>query len=277
MHKNIMSDYPISMQNKNKIQMQLWWITACLIAINVGLFAWQVIQGMDVTQPSSMDAIRWGADYAPITFLAEPIRLFTSMFFHFGLIHLMLNMWALYIFGNVAEQLFGRLYFFGLYLLAGLMGSLLSGYISIQDTYELIKLGEPKQDLYPGVGAGASGAVMGLGAALTMLSILPQLKNQLFILDKKTLLMVLGINLAMGFMISGINNAAHIGGMIMGAALALIWYIGQKINQSTIFNIAGLIIGIASCYFFYQYCLSLVTYIAPLWQQFSQQILSELA
>lgn len=277
MHKNTMSDYPIPMQNKNKIQMQLWWITACLITINVGLFAWQVMQGMDITQPSSMDAIRWGADYAPITFLSEPIRLFTSMFFHFGLIHLMLNMWALYIFGNVAEQLFGRLYFFGLYILAGLMGSLLSGYMSIQDTYALIQLGEPKADLYPGVGAGASGAVMGLGAALTMLSVLPILKNQLFILDKKTLLMVLGINLVMGFMISGINNAAHIGGMIMGAVLALIWYIGQKINQSNIFNIVGLILGIACCYFFYQYCLNLVTDIAPLWQQFSQQILSELS
>ena len=262
---------------RSKPEVHLWWLTALFIAINVSLFLWQVLTGVNISSPSLVDAIHWGADYAPLTFLEEPTRLFSSMFFHFGLIHLILNMWALYIFGNVAEQLFGRLYFFGLYLLAGLMGSLLSGYISIQDTYELIKLGEPKQDLYPGVGAGASGAVMGLGAALTMLSILPQLKNQLFILDKKTLIMVLGINLAMGFMISGINNAAHIGGMIMGAALALIWYIGQKINQSTIFNIAGLIIGIASCYFFYQYCLSLVTYIAPLWQQFSQQILSELA
>lgn len=77
--------------------MQLWWMTALLICINVGLFGWQVLNGMDITQPSSPDAIRWGADYAPLTYLAEPIRLFSSMFFHFGLIHLMLNMWALYI------------------------------------------------------------------------------------------------------------------------------------------------------------------------------------
>lgn len=55
------------------------------------------MHGMDVSQPSTRDAILWGADYAPLTYLAEPMRLFSSMFFHFGLIHLMLNMWALYI------------------------------------------------------------------------------------------------------------------------------------------------------------------------------------
>jgi membrane associated rhomboid family serine protease len=54
------------------------------------------------------------------------------------------------------------------------------------------------------------------------------LPQQRFILDKKTLLIVMGINLAMGFMISGINNAAHIGGMLMGAVLAALWYLSQK-------------------------------------------------
>lgn len=272
-----MSDYSIPNQNKNKLEIQLWWITACLITINVGLFAWQVIQGMDVTQPSTLDAIRWGADYAPITFLNEPSRLFTSMFFHFGMIHLMLNMWALYIFGNIAEQLFGRIYFIGLYLLAGLMGSLLSGYMSIQNTYELIRVGEPVQSLYPAVGAGASGAVMGLGASLTVLSILPVLKNQKFILDKKTLLMVLGINLAMGFMISGINNAAHIGGMLMGALLSLTWYLGQYFKKGTLFKSIGLILGCALCYFFFKYCENLVVYISPLWKEFAAQILNSLS
>lgn len=68
-------------------------------------FLWQVLTGVNISSPSLVDAIHWGADYAPLTFLEEPTRLFTSMFFHFGFIHLMLNMWALYIFGSVAEQL----------------------------------------------------------------------------------------------------------------------------------------------------------------------------
>ena len=93
---------------QKKIEVQLWWLTAVFIAINVGLFLWQALTGVNISSPSLADAIHWGADYAPLTFLEERARLFTSMFFHFGFIHLMLNMWALYIFGSVAEQLFGR-------------------------------------------------------------------------------------------------------------------------------------------------------------------------
>nr|MBD0118149.1 rhomboid family intramembrane serine protease [Acinetobacter baumannii] len=100
-----------------KLNVQAWWLTALLISINVGLFIWQIVSGVDISDPAIKDALRWGADFTPLTFSGQPERLFTSMFFHFGIIHLMLNMWALYIFGNVAEALFGRLYFIGLYLL----------------------------------------------------------------------------------------------------------------------------------------------------------------
>lgn len=252
---------------KSKFDLHLWWITALLIAVNVGLFFWQVLHGMNISSPTTQDAIYWGADFAPLTFIEEPKRLFTSMFFHFGLIHLMLNMWALYIFGSIAEQLFGRLYFIFLYVLAGLMGSLLSGYISIQDSYEIIHLGQVEQDLLPRVGAGASGAVMGLGASLTILALLPQLPYQRFILDRKTLMIVMGLNLAIGFTISGINNAAHVGGMIMGTFLTLIWYIGEKFKAPNIFKILGVILGTGLCYLFYQHCQSLIVEIQPLWKE----------
>jgi len=106
-----------------KLQIHAWWFTALLIGINVGLFAWQIISGVNITDPSSIDAIAWGADFTPLTFSGQPERLFSSMFFHFGMIHLMLNMWALYIFGGVAEQLFGRIYYIGMYFLAGLMAA----------------------------------------------------------------------------------------------------------------------------------------------------------
>lgn len=260
-----MSDH-FNLPVNNKPGMHLWWMTAALIAINVGLFSWQVLHGVDITQPSTSDAIRWGADYAPLTFLGEPIRLFTSMFFHFGLVHLMLNMWALYIFGNIAEQLFGRFYFIGMYVLAGLMGSLLSGYITIQNSYEILHLGKKASaDLFPSVSAGASGAVMGLGASLTILSVLPPLLNQRYILDKKTLLFIMGLNLAMGFMTDGINNSAHIGGMIMGALLACCWYFGQKFNKINFYSVSGLIVGLIICISFYQYCMFLLSDLRPHW------------
>lgn len=263
--KHIMSPTP-SFIPSQKLNLQRWWITASLMAINILLFLWQISTGVDSAQPKMIDALAWGADYAPLTFLHEPWRLFSSMFFHFGMIHLMLNMWALYIFGSVAEQLFGRLYFIGVYVCAGLMGSLLSGFLDIQHSLVLLQHNHIQTDLLPRVSAGASGAVMGLGGALTLLSLLPILKQQRFILDKKTLLMVMGINLIIGILTPGINNAAHIGGMIIGAILALCWYLSSKINASWLKPLScGM--AILACWIFYQYCQSLVVHITPFWQQ----------
>ena len=225
-----MSEYSPPQVNR-KLEVNLWWITAVLIAMNVGLYGWQVLSGVDATSPTTADAIRWGADFSPLTFLEQPQRLFTSMFFHFGLVHLMLNMWALYIFGSIAEQMLGRFYFIGLYLLAGLMGSLLSSYITIRDSYALLEHFDPT--LLPHVGAGASGAVMGLGAALTDICRAP-------------------------------------------ALLAMIWYISQKIHQANLGAVVGLIIGAVLCALFYQYCVSLIPPIEPLWQEILAQMKSQL-
>lgn len=250
-------------------------ITLLLIMINVGLFAWQIFSGVDISNPATLDAIQWGADYAPLTYIEEPIRLFTSTFFHFGLVHLMLNMWALYIFGHVAEKTFGSVYFLGLYLLAGIMGSLLSGYIDIRNSYELLSAFD--QSLLPRVSAGASGAVMGLGGALALLSLLPPLPRQKFILDGKSLLIILALNIGMGFMISGINNAAHIGGMLMGATLALIWYLMRKFNISHIVNIIVIVLATVATYLFYQYNLSYIQPIQPLWLEMLSQSKNQLS
>lgn len=206
-------------------------VTLTLMAINIILFVWQVLTGVDASAPTTAEAIRWGADYAPLTYLQEPFRLFSSMFLHFGLPHLMFNMWALYVFGNLSEHTFGRFYFLCLYLLAGLMGSLFSGYVDIRHAFQILQHFDPK--LFPQVSAGASGAVMGLGGALTALAFFPRLAQQKIALDKKSLLIIMGINLAFGFFTPGINNAAHIGGMLMGAALAIAWYLVQRFKPST--------------------------------------------
>lgn len=245
-------------------------ITLLLIIINVGLFAVQILSGVDIANPAIMDALKWGADYAPLTFLQEPYRLLSSMFFHFGLMHLMFNMWALYMFGNIAEETFGRIYYLGLYLLAGLMGSLLSGYLDIQNSYEILQHFD--QSLLPRVSAGASGAVMGIGGALTVLSFFPPLPQQKFILNQKSLLMIMAINLAFGFFASGINNAAHIGGMIMGAGMALAWYVLNRYSTLKIGNLIILIIAALLTYATYMYCLALIQPIHPLWKMAIEQM-----
>lgn len=256
-------------QINQKLQIQTWWFTALLIAVNVGLFGWQILSGVNITDPAPVDAIAWGADFTPLTFTGEPERLFSSMFFHFGMIHLMLNMWALYIFGSVAEQLFGRSYYIALYFLAGLMGSVLSSYLSIRDGYELLQHFDP--NLLPRINAGASGAVMGIGAALTVISLFPPLPQQRSWLDKKSLLMIMGINLIFGFTVSGINNAAHIGGMIMGALLASIWYFSQKTPNKGLFQIIALSVGLLLLAAFYWYCTQLSTGLNPLWHEILRQ------
>ncbi|SPL70213.1 rhomboid family intramembrane serine protease [Acinetobacter stercoris] len=249
-------------------------ITALFIAINVGLFVLEIFSGVNISNPQIVDALRWGADYAPLTYLEEPYRIFSSMFFHFGLIHLMMNMWALYVFGNIAEVLFGRLYFFGLYLLAGISGSLLSGYIDIQHSYELLQNFSP--DLLPKVGAGASGAVMGIGGALTALSFFSPLPHQRLLLDKKSLITIMVINLAFGMLASGINNAAHVGGMIMGAVLAIAWYYVERKKMGMLSRIIILIAAIIATYFIYLYLMKLVQPIAPVWQEIWVQMKDQL-
>ncbi len=229
-----------------KLNVQTWWLTALLILINVSLFVWQIATGVDISDPVMKDAIHWGADFTPLTFTGQPERLFTSMFFHFGLVHLMLNMWALYIFGNVA-------------------GSLLSSYMTIQNGHELLQHFD--QSLLPHVSAGASGAVMGLGAALTVLSLFPPLPHQAYILDKKALLMVMAINLIFGFVATGINNAAHIGGMIIGAFLALMWYLSYVSKLKNVLKILGLLGAVVITGGFYMYCVQLNSPLLPLWHE----------
>ena len=256
-------------QINQKLQLHTWWFTVLLIAINVGLFSWQILSGVNITDPAPMDAISWGADFTPLTFSGQPERLFTNLFFHFGFIHLLLNMWALYIFGSVAEQLFGRVYYIALYFLAGLMGSVLSSYLAIRHGYALLQHFDVS--LIPHISAGASGAVMGLGTALTVISLFPPLPQQRFWLDKKSLLSVMAINLVFGFTMSGINNAAHIGGMIMGAILASLWYFSQKMPKTAIFQMLALVIGAILLGSFYLYCIHLSAGLQPLWEEILRQ------
>ena len=84
-----------------------------------------------------------------------------------------------------------------------------------------------------------------------MLALLPKKKKKKFLLDGKTLVIVMALNLGMGFMISGINNAAHIGGMLMGAAMTLIWYIGQRSKHSNLVNGFAMLLAPLGCAAFY--------------------------
>jgi membrane associated rhomboid family serine protease len=121
-------------------------------------------------------------------------RLLTSTFLHFGVIHIALNMYCLYLVGPTLERALGRLRFSALYLLSGLSGSALS--------YALGPTSE--------IAAGASGAVFGLFAGYYVLE---RRRGA----DVSQISVTIGLNLVLSFTISGIDWRGHVGGLIGGA------------------------------------------------------------
>jgi membrane associated rhomboid family serine protease len=127
----------------------------------------------------------------------EWYRLFTAMFVHYGLLHLLLNMYALWILGRDLERTLGPLRFLGLYLLAGLGGNVAAYLFSAPNAST----------------AGASTAVFGLMAAVFV--ILKRLN-----LSVAPILPVIVINVIFTFTIANISIAGHLGGLAIGAIVA---------------------------------------------------------
>ena len=146
------------------------------------------------------------------------------------------------------------------------MGSLLSGYINIQNSYSLIEGAVANPDLLPAVSAGASGAVMGLGASLTVLALLPMLPQQRFILDKNP---GNGSGSKPGIGLYDQRNQQcrpyrrHADGCFAHPVMVY----GSKMQRSRLFNLIALCIGFGLCVLLYQYNLVLLEPIRPLWQE----------
>ncbi len=137
----------------------------------------------------------------------EYYRLLTSMFLHFGVVHLLMNMWALWVVGRILEGVLGPIRFLALYLVAGLGGSL------------AVYLFNPL-----GLTAGASGAVFGLFAALFI--VLRRLKR-----DTSSIVPLLVINIIISF-VPGISLAGHFGGLITGALVAFVFAYAPPKNRN---------------------------------------------
>ncbi|AWB94266.1 DUF1751 domain-containing protein [Agromyces badenianii] len=183
-------------------------VTYSLIGITLAVFVLQLIPGLGVTN------LLYFTPIAVSDIALHPWRLITTVFVHStGLIfHVLLNMYTLWIFGQLLEGLLGRWRFLALYLLSGLAGSVGVVWLSDQSA---------------GV-VGASGAIFGLmGAFLVIQRRLGGQTTQLFVL--------LGINLVIGF-VPGLNIAwqAHLGGLLGGALIGFIFVETRKRSQQTL-------------------------------------------
>jgi rhomboid protease GluP len=182
------------------------WVTTALAAANVAVFLGAAAAGAGLLIPDVDAMTRAGTNYGPLTLHGQWWRLFTSMFLHFGLVHLGFNMWALVDGGRLAERLYGSATFLIIYVTAGLCGSLSS------------LLWNPAVN-----SAGASGAIFGVyGAMLAYFLRRDTLVPASVMLSKRySMLVFIGFNLFYGIGHRGIDNAAHIGGLLGGFALGL--------------------------------------------------------
>lgn len=183
------------------------YVNGALIIINVLYFFYLEWKG------STQDAefmITYGAMFTPlITEQGEYYRLLTSVFMHFGLSHLTNNMVIQFVLGDNLERALGPLKYLLLYLVSGIGANIFSMIISIND-YEL------------SVSAGASGAIFGVIGGL--LYVVVKNRGQLEDLSARQLILFVACSLYFGFTSIGVDNAAHVGGLVLGVILAFLFY-----------------------------------------------------
>jgi rhomboid protease GluP len=182
-------------------------ITTTLVGMNVAVFVAMVLTGVSPTQPTVPQLLKWGANWGPLSLGAEPWRMLASNYVHVGIIHIALNMWCLWSLGFLAERVFDPWTYVLIYTSCGLAGSLASLWW---------------HPLIPG--AGASGAIFGLAGALIAALYLGHLpiSRQAIQGTLKSLLTFAGYNLFFGAVARGIDNSAHIGGLVAGLTLGAV-------------------------------------------------------
>lgn len=157
--------------------------------------------------------------YVPLATTFEPWRMITAAFLHSpgSIIHIAFNMYALWFLGSALEPMFGRVRFALVYLISAFGGSV--GVLLLSDPLQAV--------------VGASGAIFGLFGALFVVQ---RQRGG----DNKGLLILLGINLVLGFIYPTISWQAHLGGLVTGAACAAVLAYAPKGRNRTAVQLAGL-------------------------------------
>ena len=189
-------------------------VTYAIIAINIIVYIIPLLYGQSEAMVAQFcvhgPSIRYGHYY----------RLFTGMFLHGSIFHLIFNSYALYVIGSQIESFLGKFKFLIIYLAGGLMGSLFS--ITFNGNAASI---------------GASGAIFGLMGALVYFGY--HYRVYLGNVIKSQIIPLIVFNLVLGFVMPGVDNSAHIGGLI-GGTLATI-SLGIKDKSTNFERMNGLI------------------------------------
>ncbi len=194
------SDQPAPRVRLPLAQPRLTFVFLVLVA---AVFALETVLGGS-TNSATLE--RLGAQLNLRVADGEIWRLLSAMFLHIGLAHIAFNGWALFSLGRDIEAFYGSVWFAAIFLLTGLFGNV---------AYYLLG--------GPGLSAGASGGVFGLiGAEVAYFLVNRELFGKFGRERLSNLVVLIGINLVFGFTVQGINNYAHLGGLLSGFALGLL-------------------------------------------------------
>lgn len=168
--------------------------TKVIIAINIIIFALMYILGNGSNDANTL--LTFGAMNGALVKSGEVYRLITAAFIHIGFIHLAFNMYALNVIGSQIESFLGKTKFLLIYFISAISGSILSMVFSNS------------------ISAGASGAIFGLLGSLLYFGY--HYRMYLGSVLKNQIIPLIILNLLFGFILSGVDNAAHIGGLVGG-------------------------------------------------------------
>lgn len=192
--------------------------TVALIVVNVAVF---MIMTMFGDTEDAVFMLQHGAMYEPFVIQQhEYYRIITCLFLHFGIEHLLNNMVMLGALGWNLELEIGKVRFLVIYFVSGIAGNILSLFYDLSTEN-------------PAVSAGASGAIFGLMGALLYVVILN--RGRLGRLSGRGMLIMVALSLYFGFASSGVDNFAHIGGLVSGFILAVILYRKKKTYEGSYF------------------------------------------
>lgn len=176
--------------------------TQVIVGINAAVFVGMLVAGVQMLgNPSAEDLVRFGANFGPYTLSGQWWRLLSCVFLHGGLLHIAFNMWCLWDLGRLAESIYGHLMFAAVYLVTGLTSSLASIF---WNPFTL--------------SVGASGAIFGIAGALIAAFYLGEFSLPRAAMSGmlRSVMLFVGYNLFFGAIVARTDNAAHVGGLLMG-------------------------------------------------------------
>ena len=191
-------------------------VTYIIISICVAMFVLCFFVGNGPSDVKTL--VLMGANSSYYTKAGEYYRLLTCIFLHAGFAHIICNMYSLIVIGPQVESFYGKLKYLFIFLISGICGSILSLVFSSSNI----------------VSVGASGAIFGLLGAIIYFGY--HYRVYLGNVLKSQIIPVIILNLVIGFMVSGIDNFAHVGGLIGGLFAAMVCGVPDKSSTSDKIN-----------------------------------------